>query len=99
MKLESWHSPEEKQRWKIVRTDSYIDVVPPGEIIIADEVTGEYMIQVNGEQKTMSLGPSAFASEQKRHPAGTSTSTNVRPDEAEVHAVSMACRTTVVSQR
>ena len=47
-------------RWKIVRTDSYIDVVPPGEIIIADEVTGECMIQVNGEQKTMSLGPNGI---------------------------------------
>ena len=29
----------------------------------------------------------------KHDPAGTSTSTNVRPDETEVHAVSMACRT------
>jgi len=30
---------------------------------------------------------------EKRYPAGTSTSTNVRLTEAEIHAVSMACRT------
>jgi hypothetical protein len=36
---------------------------------------------------------------QKRYPAGTSTSTNVRLTEAEVYAVSMACRTTVGSHR
>ncbi len=39
MKLESWHSTEDKRRWKIVRTDDYTDV--PGEIITADETTGE----------------------------------------------------------
>src|SRR5215831_9242962 len=37
------------------------------------------------------------SSEQKHYPADTSTSTNVRSDETEVRAVSMACRTTVVS--
>ena len=31
--------------------------------------------------------------------AGTSNSTNVRPDEAEIHAISMACRTAVGSHR
>src|SRR5215467_6521447 len=31
--------------------------------------------------------------------AGTSSSMNVRPDEAEVHAVSMSCGTAVVSHR
>ena len=36
---------------------------------------------------------------QKRYPAGTSTSTNVRLTEAEIHAVSMACRTAVGSYR
>jgi hypothetical protein len=36
---------------------------------------------------------------QKRYPAGTSTSTNVRLTEAEIHAVSTACRTAVGSHR
>jgi hypothetical protein len=36
---------------------------------------------------------------QKRYPAGTSTSTNIRLTEAEIHAVSMACRTAVGSHR
>jgi SAM domain (Sterile alpha motif) len=35
----------------------------------------------------------------KRYPAGTGTSTNVRLAEAEVHAASMACCTTVGSHR
>jgi hypothetical protein len=39
VKLESWHSSEDKRRWKIVRTDNYTDV--PGEIVTADETTGE----------------------------------------------------------
>ena len=55
MKLESWHSAEEKRRWKIVRTDNYMDL--DGEIITADEVTGECCVQVSGETKTLSFGP------------------------------------------
>ncbi len=55
MKLESWHSAEDKRRWKIVRTDNYTDV--PGEIITADEATGECCVQVGGETKTLSFGP------------------------------------------
>ena len=55
MKLESWQSLEEKHRWKIVRTDSYVDV--PGEIVTADEVTGECSLQVGGETKKLSFGP------------------------------------------
>ena len=55
MKLESWHSTEDKRRWKIVRTDDYTDVA--GEIITADEATGECCIQVGGETKTLSFGP------------------------------------------
>jgi hypothetical protein len=50
MKLESWHSTEDKRRWKLVRTDDYTDVA--GEIITADEAT-----QVGGETKTLSFGP------------------------------------------
>lgn len=55
MKLESWHSSEEKRRWKIVRTDTYADV--PGEIVTADETTGECSLAVGRETKTMSFGP------------------------------------------
>jgi len=38
-----------------VRTDNYADV--PGEIIAADESTGECCVQVGGETKTLSFGP------------------------------------------
>jgi hypothetical protein len=55
MKLESWHSAEDKRRWKIVRTDNYTDV--PGEIVAADEATGECSLQISGETKTISFGP------------------------------------------
>ena len=55
MKLESWHLTEAKARWKLVRTDSYADV--PGEIIAADEASGECCIQVGGQTKTLSFGP------------------------------------------
>jgi hypothetical protein len=55
MKLESWHSTEDKRRWKIVRTDNYTDV--PGEIVTADGATGEYCLCVGGETKTVSFGP------------------------------------------
>ena len=55
MKIESWGTSDEKRRYKIIRTDTYEDV--PGEIITADEATGECCIQVAGETKTMSFGP------------------------------------------
>lgn len=55
MKLESWHSLDQKRVWKIVRTDTYADVA--GEIITADEATGECCVQVGGETKTLSFGP------------------------------------------
>lgn len=55
MKLESHQSPSEKARWKIVRTDDFTDV--KGDIINADEATGECIMQVAGETKTLSFGP------------------------------------------
>jgi hypothetical protein len=55
VKLESWHSSVDKSRWKIVRTDNYTDV--PGEIVTADETTGECSMHVGGETKTLSFGP------------------------------------------
>jgi hypothetical protein len=54
MKIESWHSTEDKSRWKVVRTDDFTDV--PGEIVTADEDTGECSLSVGGEVKTMSFG-------------------------------------------
>lgn len=55
MKLESWNAAEDKRRWKIVRTDDYTDVA--GDIITADEATGECYMNINGENKTLSFGP------------------------------------------
>lgn len=56
MKLETWTASEEKARWKIVRTDTYVDVCPPGEIISACEATGECSIQKDGETKALCFG-------------------------------------------
>ena len=58
MKLESWHSAEDKRKWKIVRTDSYDDV--PGDIVTADEDTGECTLVVAGETKSVPFGPSGI---------------------------------------
>ena len=55
MNLESDHSTSDKARWRIVRTDSYEDV--DGEIVSADEQTGECTVSVGGETKTLSFGP------------------------------------------
>jgi hypothetical protein len=55
MKLEEWQNGDLKRGWKIVRTDDYTDIA--GEIITADEDTGECHIQVDGETKKLSLGP------------------------------------------
>lgn len=54
MKLESWQPPEDRRRWKIVRTDDYTDV--EGDIVTADEDTGECCVEVRGEVKTHSFG-------------------------------------------
>jgi hypothetical protein len=58
MKLESWNSTEDKARWKVVRTDYYSDV--PGEILTADEATGECCLYIAGETKTLSFGPNGI---------------------------------------
>lgn len=56
VKIESYQTAEDRGKWKIVRTDNYSDV--PGDIITADEDTGECCVQVVGEPapKTLSFG-------------------------------------------
>ncbi len=51
MKLESFHDPAEKRRFKIVRLDNYADV--PGEIVAADDTTGECVMENGGETKIL----------------------------------------------
>ena len=59
MKLETWHAPEDKKRYAIVRRDycgpngGRIE----GEIESADEATGEVAMKINGENKTLNFGP------------------------------------------
>jgi hypothetical protein len=52
MNLESCHGTKDKRRWKIVR--NYSDV--PGEVITADEATGQYCVQVGGETEMLKPG-------------------------------------------
>jgi hypothetical protein len=58
VKLESWHSSQDKRRWKIVGTDNYTDVL--GEIVTADETTGECRLHVGCETKPLSFGSGGF---------------------------------------
>lgn len=55
MKIESWHPAEDRRKWKIVRTDDYTEV--PGDIITANDDTGECCVMAGGEAKTLSFGP------------------------------------------
>ncbi len=60
MNLESWHSPEDKGRFKIVRTDDYSDV--PGQIVTANEASGDCCITTSDgrggvETKSLHFGP------------------------------------------
>jgi hypothetical protein len=57
MKIESGQTTESKHQWKIVRRDSCADVA--GEIVSADEQTGECVVQIAGEEKprSLSFGP------------------------------------------
>ena len=55
MKLESYVSAEIKGRYKIVRADYLTDV--PGDIIMADDDTGECTVHDAGETKSLNFGP------------------------------------------
>jgi hypothetical protein len=54
MTFESWQSAEDKRRWKIVRRDTMENV--PGNIITANEDSGECCVEIGGETKTLSFG-------------------------------------------
>jgi hypothetical protein len=53
MKIEAGAESEVKKRWKVVRLDSGADV--PGDLVSADEVTGEVVTSVKGENQTFNL--------------------------------------------
>jgi hypothetical protein len=53
MKLELSHDEGKWRRWKVVRLDTYTDV--PGEIVTADDASGECMMNIAGEKKTLSF--------------------------------------------
>ncbi len=55
MRLESHLTADQKRLWRIVRTDTYEDV--PGEIVAADEATGECSVKVRDETKSLNFGP------------------------------------------
>lgn len=55
MKLESFHEAAEKKRWRVIRLDNFSQI--PGDIVTADEVTGECQMNHNGETKTHNFGP------------------------------------------
>jgi hypothetical protein len=58
MKLETWHSVEDKRRWKIVWADDLAEMA--GDIIAADTDTGECSLRVEGEIKAMRFKPREF---------------------------------------
>lgn len=58
MRFESYDSIETKRRWKLVRRDDFTDV--EGQIISADEATGDCCLQVGEETKTLSFGEKGF---------------------------------------
>lgn len=64
MKLESHDSAEIKAGWKIVRRDTYADV--DGEIVAADEATGECSLRANDETKAFHFGPGMIAIVRRR---------------------------------
>lgn len=58
MRFESYDSVETKRRWKLVRRDDFTDV--EGQIISADEATGDCCLLVGEETKTLSFGEKGF---------------------------------------
>jgi hypothetical protein len=58
LRFESYDSVETKRRWKLVRRDDFTDV--EGQIISADEATGDCCLLVGEETKTLSFGEKGF---------------------------------------
>lgn len=56
--LHASDSAEHRRRFKVVRMDSLQDV--EGEIVAADEDTGECILVVGGEARTLTFGPGAI---------------------------------------
>lgn len=54
MKFEAYDSEEKKAPWKIVRLDTFQDI--SGQIVTADELTGECSVKNGDETKNFSLG-------------------------------------------
>lgn len=54
-RIDASASLEDKRRWRIVRRDSLTSV--EGDIVAADEDSGECSLTVKGETKTFSFGP------------------------------------------
>jgi len=56
MKIEE--SATDKDRWKLVRTDDYRDI--PGDVVMADEDTGEAAVSDKGEMRHLQFSPRGF---------------------------------------
>ncbi len=55
MKLHAYQSAEAKHKYRVVWCYDYSDV--DGEIVHADEDTGEFTLTVNQENKSFNFGP------------------------------------------
>lgn len=66
MKLESFTDAAEKATYEIVRTDYVNGGKVPGEIIMADEESGECSVCVAGETKSLNFGPNGIRIVKKR---------------------------------
>ena len=58
MKIEHSHPSEYKDRWRIVRRDSLTTIA--GNILSANEETGECELLIDGEKKTFCFGPNGI---------------------------------------
>jgi len=59
MKIERYHGEDDKKRWMAIRTDycGSNGGILDGDIVEADEESGDVVVKINGEEKTLSFGP------------------------------------------